>query len=167
MEDLTKCLVSAVVGAVLALAAFLCVARCTGGHRPDSEPVVIRDTTVVHDTIRIDKPVPRYIRTTDTIHVKVPVAEVLRDTIYVTLSREEKVYEDSTYRAQVSGYEPHLDFIEVYPRTITITEKVTERARRKPWGIGVHAGYGAALDDGRVILSPYIGVGISYNILTF
>ena len=167
MEDLTRCLVSAVVGAVLALAAFLCVARCTGGHRPDSEPVVIRDTMVVHDTIRIDKPVPRYIRTTDTIRVKVPVAEVLRDTIYVTLSREEKVYEDSTYRAQVSGYEPHLDFIEVYPRTITITEKVTERARRKPWGIGVHAGYGAALDDGRVILSPYIGVGISYNILTF
>jgi len=167
MEDLTKCLVSAVVGAVLALAAFLCVARCTGGHEPDSEPVVVRDTMIVHDTIRVDKPVPRYIRTTDTIRVKVPVAEVLRDTIYVTLSREEKVYEDSTYRAQVSGYEPHLDFIEVYPRTITITEKVTERARRKPWGIGVHAGYGAALDDGRVILSPYIGVGISYNILTF
>ena len=167
MEDLTKCLVSAVVGAVLALAAFLCVARCTGGHEPDSELVVVRDTMIVHDTIRVDKPVPRYIRTTDTIRVKVPVAEVLRDTIYVTLSREEKVYEDSTYRAQVSGYEPHLDFIEVYPRTITITEKVTERARRKPWGIGVHAGYGAALDDGRVILSPYIGVGISYNILTF
>ena len=167
MEDLTKCLVSAVVGAVLALAAFLCVARCTGGHRPDSEPVVIRDTTVVHDTIRIDKPVPRYIRTTDTIRVKVPVAEVLRDTVYVSLPREEKVYEDSTYRARVSGYEPRLDFVEVYPRTITITERITERARRKPWGIGVNVGYGATLNDGRVRFTPYVGVGISYNIFTF
>lgn len=167
MENLTRCLVSAVAGAVLALAAFLCVARCTGGHKPDTEPLVVRDTTVVHDTIRIDKPVPRYVRTTDTIRVKVPVTEVLRDTVYVSLPREVKVYEDSAYRAQVSGYEPRLDWVEVYPKTTTITETITERARRKPWGIGVNVGYGAALNDGRVVLSPYVGVGISYDIITF
>lgn len=166
MENLTRCLVSAVVGAVFALAAFLCVARCSD-YNPDSEPVVVRDTTIVHDTIRIDRPVPQYVRTTDTIRVKVPVTEVLRDTVYVSLPREVKVYEDSTYGAQVSGYEPRLDWVEVYPRTITITERITERARRRPWGIGVNVGYGAALNGRNVVLSPYVGVGISYNIFTF
>ena len=87
--------------------------------------------------------------------------------MYVSLPRETKVYEDSTYKAQISGYEPRLDYIEVYPRTITITETVTERTRRRPWGIGVNVGYGATLHDRQVMLSPYIGVGVSYNFLTF
>lgn len=167
MENLTKYLLSMLAGALLALAALFGVRECTERHNPDTEPIVIRDTTVVHDTIRIDNPVPTYIRTTDTIRLKIPVTEVFRDTVYVSLPREEKVYEDSTYRAQISGYEPRLDYIEVYPTTIHITETITERTRRKPWGLGVNVGYGAALHDRQVMLSPYIGIGVSYNFLTF
>jgi hypothetical protein len=35
------------------------------------------------------------------------------------------------------------------------------------WGIGVQAGYGATLSNNTVKLAPYIGVGISYNIITW
>ena len=167
MENLTKCLLSMLAGALLALAALFGVHKCTESHNPDTTPIVVRDTTIVHDTIRMDNPIPTYIRTTDTIRLKIPVTEVLRDTVYVSLPRETKVYEDSTYKAQISGYEPRLDYMEVYPKTITITETVTERTKRRPWGIGVNVGYGATLHDRQVMLSPYIGVGVSYNFLTF
>lgn len=167
MENMTKYLLSMLAGALLALVALFGVRQCTERHNPDMEPVVIRDTTVVHDTIRIDNPVPTYIRTTDTIRLKIPITEVLYDTVYISLPREEKVYEDSTYRARISGYDPRLDYMEVYPATIRITETITERIRRKPWGLGVNVGYGAALHDGQVMLSPYIGIGVSYNFLTF
>lgn len=167
MENLTKYLLSMLAGALLALVALFCVRKCTERHTPDAAPIVFRDTTIVHDTIRIDNPVPTYIRTTDTIRVKVPITEVFRDTVYISLPRETKVYEDSTYKAQISGYEPRLDYVEVYPKTITITETITERTRRKPWGIGVNVGYGAVLHDKQVHLSPYVGIGVSYNFLTF
>ena len=106
MENMTKCLLSMLAGALLALEALFGVRQCTERHNPDTVPVVIRDTTIVHDTIRMDNPIPTYIRTTDTIRLKIPVTEVLRDTVYVSLPRETKVYEDSTYKAQISGYEP-------------------------------------------------------------
>lgn len=167
MENMTKCLLSMLAGALLALAALFGVRQCTERHNPDTEPVVIRDTTIVHDTIRMDNPVPTYIRTTDTIRLKIPVTEVLRDTVYVSLPREEKTYRDTNYTAIISGYEPRLDYMEVYPKTITITETVTERTKRRPWGIGVNVGYGATLHDRQVMLSPYIGIGVSYNFLTF
>ena len=60
------------------------------------------------DTVRYDRPVPVFVRSTDTLFV--------HDTILI---REQKVYSDSTYTAYVSGYQPNLDSIEVYPKTVT------------------------------------------------
>lgn len=76
-----------------------------------------------------------------------------------------KLYQDSTYRAQVSGINANLDFIEVYPRTIIKYITQTEFVREKPkkWGLGVIGGYGIGSNG----FQPYIGFGISYSFIQF
>lgn len=74
-----------------------------------------------------------------------------------------KLYQDSTYRAQVSGINVNLDFIEVYPKTIikyiTTTEKM--RQKQKKWGIGPTIGVGVVNNK----FYPYIGVGVTYSLI--
>lgn len=130
------------------------------------ESVIVEkvDTIYVRDTITAEKPV--YVRSyvRDTIRVQV------NDTIYISLPREVKVYEDSLYRAEVSGYNPSLDRIDVYAPTRVITRAETKTISvpmRKRWGIGLQVGYGCGYHSGTFFSSPYIGVGVSYNLLTF
>lgn len=163
MEKMKDYITAALIGAAIMALSLFCVRTCT--EKP-VEPSVVRDTLIVHDTIRIEKPVAEYVVTRDTI--KIPVVVTERDTIFVSLPREEKTYTDSTYRAVVSGYEPSLDLIEVYPQTTTIIETRTIPVpSTKRWGVGVQIGGGAALNGKQVVLSPYIGVGLSYNIFCF
>ena len=85
------------------------------------------------------------------------------DSISVHLPIRQHVYVDSSYTAWVSGYRARLDSIEVYQRTKTITNTVTLRERRKPWSVGVQGGYGMSGNG----LTPYIGIGLQYNLLEF
>ena len=62
----------------------------------------------------------------------------INDTTFVVLPREVRQYADSTYRAQVSGVEPSLDWIEVYQRTTTITNYIT-KVQRPKWDAAVFA----------------------------
>ena len=91
--------------------------------------------------------------TNDTIHIG--------DTVVM---REQAYYEDSLYRAWVSGYRPKLDSIEVYPKTIyqTVTNDIYHavKPKMKRWGLGLQAGYGY---PGGL----YVGVGISYNLFVW
>lgn len=137
-----------------------------------SRPVeVVRDTVEVVrvDTCVVEKPVAVYYRVVDTMRVPVRVRDTItvHDSVFVDLPREQAFYQDTTYRAWVSGYRPALDSIEVYQNTriVTITETVTEPRRR--WGFGVSAGYGIAVRQGGVELAPYVGVGISYNFVSW
>lgn len=82
----------------------------------------------------------------DSVEVEIPI-----------ISRE---YNGEGYRAWVSGYNPMLDSIEVYRTTNTVT---LPKPKRKRWGIGVQAGYGL----GRNGMQPYVGVGVSYNLVNF
>lgn len=165
MTDLQKYLLAALIGAVLAFLAMFGVAKCT--HRDmDETPSVVRDTLVVRDTVRIEKPVAEYIRTTDTVLVFATDTVQVRDTVFVRIPIETKEYSDSLYRLQVSGYRPGLDWIEVYPTTVKVTQTQTITVPKKTrWGIGVQVGYGATLYDKQVVLSPYVGLGISYHFI--
>lgn len=109
--------------------------------------------------------VPAYRFFTDTVTME--AITVVRDTTVIYLPREQAYYEeeDGALRLWVSGYEPRLDRYELDAKTVTITNTVTEKASR--WGLGVSAGYGAALSGKEVRLSPYIGVGISYTFIRF
>lgn len=137
------------------------VGRHSGGIKEVYEMVRV-------DTVFIDRPQPVR-RETRTIAVKIPsvlfverdsvvkdslttenrvnLSEILTsstDSVAVCLDFETKIYEDSLYRAQVSGIvvgdvHPRLDWVEVYPVTRTITQTVTPCRR-----FAVTAGVGAA-----------------------
>lgn len=132
------------------------------------ETVVLLDTLVVRDTVRERYPVYVERTVTDTMLVALTDTVRVSDTVYVRLPREQKRYADTNYVAWVSGFRPSLDSIEVYPVTQYVTKTVTKmEASRKRWGIGIQAGYGIGLEGGKVTGVPYIGIGVSYNILTF
>lgn len=130
------------------------------------------DTLVIRDTFT--HYVPQYVHkhTRDTIRVPVPVPgpEPERDTIYVNLPRETRVYEDARYRAEVSGYQPSLDQIDIYTQTQVVTKDVTQVVKQKTrWGLGLSAGYGVTINttDQTFKPAPYIGVGIHYNLISW
>ena len=85
----------------------------------------------------------------------------------IELPKMQRVYsDDSTYKAWVSGYEPRLDSINVFRKTIkeTVTISVPTKKKRTFWqrfNIGVQAGYGLGLDDKKT--HPYVGCGVGFN----
>ena len=96
-------------------------------------------------------------------------SENIPDSIAVDIPITQKVYEDSLYRAYVSGYRPSLDSLIIFPRhdITTVTNGYTyPKSRQKRWGIGIHVGYGMTMSR-TPQFTPYIGFGISYNLITF
>lgn len=87
------------------------------------------------------------------------------DTVWATVPRTQKRYEDSTYTAWVSGYEARLDSIHVYRRTVTRTVPVPETALKggaRNWlhehfGAGIVGGAGYGLTTKRP--DVFVGVG--------
>jgi hypothetical protein len=154
------------VAVALLVAAFI-IGRCSAPKYEAETQVVERvDTMVVRDTVIREKPVYR----TEYVFVRDSVRVQVHDTVFINLPRQMRVYQDSLYRAEVSGVDPTLDRIEVYPQTKFITRTETQTISvtvRKKWGIGVQVGYGITKQGASFYPGSYIGVGISYNILTF
>lgn len=120
-----------------------------------------RDTVTIIDTVRYTQVVPkdsivvRYIertfKVTDTILVQ--KHDTILDSIRVEVPIKQRTYQDSTYRAWVSGYEARLDSIEVYSRETII------RPGRRRWSVGLQAGYGITTKG----LGPYAGIGVTFT----
>ena len=171
MQRLTVILAS-ILAALLLVGAFVGGYFAGKGRRPQPSVVVQTDTIVFRDTVT--KIQPEYI-TKETVRKElVYLKDTVRvhDSVYVVMEVEKRVYEDSNYRAVVSGIRPSLDEISVYPKTQVITTTVTQTIEvpvktPKPWGVGVQAGFGGqyGISSKRVDYGPYIGVGISYNII--
>lgn len=87
------------------------------------------------------------------------------DSVKVSIPITQKVYEDSTYKAYVSGFKPSLDSIFFYPKTEvqTITTKDNDKSR---WSLSVSLGYGLTLTK-QPTFAPMASVNISYNLYTF
>lgn len=107
--------------------------------RPKADTIV--KTEVKTDTLQIVAPTEVRV---DTFYRSVPVPVKQKpdtvlltrtDSILVYLPFERKVYEDSTYRAVVSGYKPVLEDIEVYARETTIYKEKTS-PRLSPFVMG-------------------------------
>ena len=105
----------------------------------------------------------------DTLLLPVPITDtlMLHDTVLVHLPIEQRQYSDPRYTAWVSGYRPQLDSIQIYQQTQYITKEVKTVTKPKRWGIGLQAGYGVSISNKQIQATPYIGIGISYNILTW
>lgn len=127
--------------------------KCNTG-KADTVTSVHVVTKVDVDTQYILSPQPyvAWIDKSDTIHAS--------DTCYHL--REYKEYQDSNYYAKVSGVQPRLDELRVYPKTVYETQYIYRDIVGKPkrWGIGLSAGYGV----GRYGLSPVLAVTVNYNL---
>lgn len=135
----------------------------------ESETIEKTDTLIVRDTVIERYPEPVEVSRVDTMLVAVRDTVVVRDTAFVVIGREQRYYESKDYRVWISGYKPHLDSVEVFPQTkyIHTTKETISRTRAKRWGIGIQAGYGVSIAGGKIMPSPYIGVGISYDFIRF
>lgn len=136
------------------------------GGKQGQEVVIITqvDTLVIRDTIRINEPVIVERRVVDTMTIEITDYKVVHDTAYVNLPREEVEYRDTSYRAVVSGFLPRLEEIEIYRQDRVVTIETTRTIKeRSHWGLGVQAGAGISTQG----LVPYVGIGVSYNILTW
>lgn len=126
-------------------------------HKEVVEVEVIRtDTIRITDTIVRVQPICTIKRVTDTLLIH--TADTLMREVVVSLPREERVYEDSAFRAVVSGYRPSLDTMQVYKRQSVV--KVTERITPPRWSLGLQGGVGVTPKG----IQPYIGVGIAYRL---
>lgn len=114
-------------------------------------------TIIKYDTIVVTKPIIVESRNIGIKHYKVLGhidEKKAMDTLHVALPIEQKVYEDSTYRAYVSGFDAKLDSIKIYQPTRYITITNTSPPNRLSWGLQVGLGI---TPKG---IQPYIGVGI-------
>lgn len=162
MTTLKELAIATLLAALLLLSGYMLGRRAC--RAPEPELVIQTDTLRIRDTLLVEKPVPVEVRVVDTMLVAVADTVTVGDTVYLSLPRETKLYGDSTYTAQVSGYRPELDWVEVYPKTEVVTRTIFVDSRKR-WGIGLQAGYGAYAAGGQVRLAPYLGIGISYDIL--
>lgn len=174
----------ALVGVLVGSVGVVClvdIVFCGGfvkGHEPTE---VLRDTVI--DTIPYYKPVPRdslvvryktvalpmsdktqpYIRadTQTTENLYTNCVENMRDSAEVTIPISQKMYNCSDYTAWVSGYDVQLDSIYVYPKHEYVTCKIKQPPKK--WHIGLTAGYGF----GKQGMQPYIGIGLTYSLISF
>lgn len=146
---------------LVVLLAIACVVVWFRPHEPLSAEIRTETkikTVVKTDTQLISAPIAVFWRISPTDTVRIG------DTL---LHRRQMVYEDSLYRAVVSGYvDPRLDSMTVYPRTVyqTVTNDVYHpvptKSKKKRWGLGLQAGYGYPGGF-------YVGGGVSCNLFVW
>lgn len=152
--------------AFLALLVALCIFHYRQGENRGISDLSARvDTLVVYDTITIDKPTYITRRVTDTILVSVTDTIRTTDTLYVALPKEQVEWRDSLCVVYASGIRPQVDSVTHFIREKEITRYVVQEKTRR-WGVGIQAGYGLTYCDG-FKGSPYIGVGVQYNIFAW
>ena len=170
----------------LVLAAALIISRHTPNQQLPPEVHTLTDTLILRDTVHIALPSPQTTDTVGTVTIPVPVppdrhtgtirTDTLRitDTVYIRLPIEQRYYTGPHYEAWISGHRPRLDSLRIRTEALRLTTATTvshtataaRQSKTGRWGIGIHLGYGMTLAP-QPQLRPYIGIGISYNILTF
>lgn len=119
-------------------------------------------TVVRIDTILFEKVVPKQVTFVKTIRDTLYSTDTVLTEVYVPINRY--VFQDTLYRAEISGYRVSLDKMEVFNREVTntVTNTVIKRVPKR-WGLGVSAGYSFTPQG----FQPYIGVGVNYNVISF
>ena len=131
---------------------------------PVEPPEIKVDTLVVRDTIMQYKPIFVDKIKVDSVLIPVKDTIVIRDSVYIYMDREKITWRDSLCEVYASGIMPQVDSVRHFQeyKYITIETQVPVKVKSH-WGLGVNAGYGV----GKGGFTPYIGVGISYNILSW
>ena len=149
--------------AVAVLASFNLGRRCSRNDQEGAlKPKV--DTLIVRDTIKVAEPKFISSRVVDSVPYPVHDTLRLRDTLFVILARKQIRWEDSLAVVYASGVDPKIDSIIHFTQNLIITKEIPMvKVKKTRWGVGIQVG--ASADRGGVF--PYVGVGVSYNILTW
>lgn len=108
----------------------------------DAKVILETDTTYIYDTTRIVSPPEiKYERLKDTMLVRITDTLVFRDTVYMKLQMEKRIYKREEFYAEVTGYHPALTYIEVYPKTTVITKTERIAPNKNSISIGANLGY--------------------------
>ena len=163
-------IIKRVIIAIVAVAAIVAISYLAG-RKCGSESATIEyldrvDTLVIRDTITQYRPIVEERRVVEQILYPVTDTIRLQDTIYVYLEKEQLMWQDSLSRVYVSGIMPQVDSVQHFVEERIMVMHVPVKAKSR-WGVGVSAGYGISVANGSLSASPYIGVGISYNILSW
>lgn len=149
--------------AVAVLIGFICGQKCAfkGQNEPIKEKV---DTLFIYDTLVAYEPIYIERRVIDSVLVPVTDSVTIHDTLFVLLEREQVMWADSLCEVYASGIKPEIDSVRhfVCDKIVTI-EKVQEVKVKSRWGLGIQAGAGVGKDG----LTPYVGIGLSYNLLSW
>lgn len=150
-----------IVAAALIAAAFF-MGRCSG-KPPDvgKDTVTVTYTKVVRDTDTVYKPTPYHVARIRTDTVFLPSTD--GDTAEVELPIQQKVYEDSNYRAYISGFKPELDSIFIYNDKIYVYKEKTQYVPPKRFTWGLQVGFGT-LYNGTLHFGAYAGVGLNIRL---
>ena len=120
------------------------------------KPTTLLKEVIIRDTERIAEPVvvPELVIIEDTIFLEV----LIRDTLCsVPLVKETKTYKGSNYMAKVSGYNPSLDYIEIYKKNSI--KYINTSEPQKKWDISAVMGVNFT-----GYVNPYIAGQIAYNL---
>lgn len=131
---------------------------------PVEPPEIKVDTLIVRDTIMQYKPIFVDKIKVDSVLIPVKDTIVIRDSVYIYMDREKITWRDSLCEVYASGIMPQVDSVRHFQeyKYITIETQVPVKVKSH-WGLGINAGYGV----GKGGLTPYIGIGVSYNILSW
>ena len=128
----------------------------------DTVEIVKVDTFIKKDTVTkwYPKPISKIIR--DTMYIDKDSIEEVGDSIL--LPREEKTYtDDSTYNVRISGFNPKLEEITIFPKAYIITkEKTFEIKKKRKFNIGLQVGSGYGIFNRKP--DVYVGIGFQYNL---
>ena len=127
-------------------------------------------TEIVTDTIikvvKVDRPIVRESTIVRYEVVRLPIAadticvsDTIKDSVFVEVPIEQKVYSDSNYTAWVSGYHPRLDSISITHQEVSFHKLVNNSKGSKRLYLGIQVGYGITPRG----MQPYLGIGVSYK----
>lgn len=128
-----------IIGALLLIIGYI-LGRSRDNMREDTI-LVQRDTTGVRDTVEIEKPVPIKVTQKETLFVAVTDTLRIKDTLYITLPKEVKIYANDDYYAEVSGYQPSLDYLEIYQKNVVVSKMEIPTEKRNYLAVGMDASW--------------------------
>lgn len=143
---------------IIFIIVLICLKCCYSNREKEEIQITDTITIIKRDTITIIKPQPviRY------------VDRIVRDTLYntdsvpvlVDVPIEVKVYQDSNYRAVISGYKPELDSIYIFNKNqIHTINKTTYKTKK--WNVSPSIGLGYGVFNRK--FDVYVGFSVNYN----
>lgn len=152
MKKILPFVIILIVGIVIG---WLCRQSCI---RP--ETIIQRDTLVRIDTVKELYPVSIREEIVDSILVVVRDTVRVKDTLYMDLPLEKRSYKREDFYAEVTGYDPRLTYIEVYPKTVYVTETLDKEPKRWQFTLDLGVDVGRAYNP---YFAPNLGAEISLD----